>query len=135
VARDPHDILRASGLRSTSGRRDVLRMIESSKLPLSHSDVMQRLPPSVANRATVYRILNELARVGLARRVDVGDRVWRFSAATRPSSTTFAMFTCTQCHAARQLLEVELRLPRRAPLALRRGAIQIHLRGACDDCA
>jgi Fe2+ or Zn2+ uptake regulation protein len=95
---------------------------------------MQRLPPAVADRATVYRILNELARVGLVRRVDVGDRVWRFAAATRPSRTMFAMFTCTQCHAARQLLEVELRLPPRVPHALRRNNFQIHLRGSCDDC-
>jgi Fe2+ or Zn2+ uptake regulation protein len=126
--------LRGAGLVSTTGRRHVLGLIEASELPLSHADVMARLRRDIADRATVYRILNELARVGLARRVDLGDRIWRFAAPTRAPSALLAMFTCTRCHNTSALVEIELHLPRKAPRALRQGDVQIYLRGPCDDC-
>lgn len=132
MATDLGEVLRAKGLRSTSGRRAVLHLIESAELPLSHGDIMQRLRHETVDRATVFRILDDLVKVGLARRMDVGDRVWRYRPAL-PDGAMSAVFACSACHGIEEL-EVELRLPASVPRALRTRQVQLLLRGRCDAC-
>src|SRR6204780_2529363 len=72
--------VRAKGLRATPSRLAVLEMLRASDSPMSHGDVADRLASQAWDRATIYRNLTDLAEVGLARRTDVGDHVWRFEA-------------------------------------------------------
>lgn len=132
MATDLGDVLRGRGLRSTPGRRAVLQLIESAELPLSHGDIMQRLRRGTIDRATVFRILDDLVRVGLARRMDVGDRIWRYGP-SRPDGAMIAVFACSSCHRLDEL-EVELRLPASVPRALREKQVQLLLCGRCDAC-
>ena len=84
----------------------------------------------------MYRNLTDFVQAGLARRIDVGDHVWRFQlvrdgheAAAHPH------FVCTTCGVVECLTELELELPRtKMPRALRKGAVEVHVRGLCDTC-
>ena len=75
-------LVRQKGLRATPSRLAVLELLRSSDAPMSHGDVADRLASQAWDRATIYRNLTDLAEVGLVRRTDVGDHVWRFEAVT-----------------------------------------------------
>src|SRR6185295_16238667 len=70
--------VREAGLRATPSRIAVLHLLRSAGSPVSHSEVVAKLASQAWDPATIYRNLTDLADVGLARRTDVGDHVWRF---------------------------------------------------------
>src|ERR1044071_10164046 len=74
--------VREAGLRATPSRIAVLHLLRSTGSPVSHSEVVARLASQSWDPATIYRNLTDLADVGLARRTDVGDHLWRFEAIT-----------------------------------------------------
>ncbi|NVB78630.1 MAG: transcriptional repressor [Kofleriaceae bacterium] len=111
----------------------MLRLIESARFPLSHGDIMRRLRRRAVDRATVFRILDDLVRVGLARRIGVGDRILRYGPPNNPHDGFRAVFACTSCDRVEEL-EVELTLPDRVPRSLRRRQVQLLIRGRCDSC-
>lgn len=92
--------IRAAGLRATAARIAVLRELTSATAPLSHADVAEKLHAAGFDRVTVYRNLVELADVGIATRVDLGDHTWRFEL-RRPSETAHVTdhphFLCVDC--------------------------------------
>jgi len=69
-------LLRSYGLRATRGRVETLIYLASHPEPVTHKDVVQDF--GEAQRATVFRILKDFARVRLAVRADLGDHLWRF---------------------------------------------------------
>ncbi len=130
-----HD-LRAAGLRTTAPRLAVLRLLRGSRQPLSHGDVIARLRHRGWDRATLYRNLVDLARAGLARRTDLGDRVWRFEADGRPSAHRHPHFVCRECGDVACLDGVRVRLESRRDAlgALRAQEFEVLLKGCCDQC-
>jgi Fur family transcriptional regulator, ferric uptake regulator len=128
--------LRAAGLRATAPRLAVLALLRRSRLPLSHPEVVQRLRTHRWDRATLYRNLTDLARVGLAHRTELGDRVWRFAASGQPTAHRHPHFVCRDCGAVDCLENVTVQVApaRTAPTALRRDEIEILLKGRCDRC-
>jgi len=85
------------------------------------------------NRTTVYRNLLDLARVGLARRFDVGDHTWRFEAAGH--AREHPHFVCNSCGDIECLEGVQLALADdRGPRALRGREVDVQVRGVCDRC-
>jgi Fur family ferric uptake transcriptional regulator len=134
------DVLRAAGLRATSGRVAVLRRLMQSRTPLSHAQVCELLAPAGMDRATVYRNLVDLADAGLVRRTDHGDHVWRFEwvGAEQPAHAADAHphFVCSDCGAVACLPAdaVSVRAVRGVPRALRRQAVEVRVRGLCDAC-
>lgn len=96
-------MLRAAGLRVTSMRVDVLRMLANSPVALTAADVLDAFTSGkgksrgqksaagaggggakaeaepVADKVTVYRTLNTLVEANLAHKIDPGDRVFRYS--------------------------------------------------------
>ncbi len=119
--------LRARGLRATPARIDVLARVRASAVALSHADLARRLPPD-HDRTTIFRALGALVRVRLLRRIDVGDRVWRF--ATASEATVPASFACRRCGRVTDLSGIALDgdLPAR-------GEIELVVFGHCDRCA
>jgi len=112
--------IRARGLRATPSRIAVLELMKASEQPLSHAEVAARLEASGWDPATLYRNLMDFTEVGLARRSDIGDHVWRFELVDGR-------------HDVRAV--IELVLPRgKAPRALRQRHVEIHVRGLCDSC-
>ena len=129
------DELRARGLRATASRVAVLDGLRRRGAPASHGEMAEALSEGPWNRTTVYRNLLDLARVGLARRFDVGDSVWRYEAVG--SRDGHPHFVCDRCGDVACLDGVELALgePRRAPRALRERDVEVAVLGRCDRCA
>lgn len=89
--------------------------------------------PDEADRATWHRNLADLVEVGLARRFDVGDRIWRFESTTL---SPHAHFVCAGCARVDCLDDIDLVVGRaRVPRALRQHRVEIALRGRCDTCS
>ena len=131
--------IRATSLRATSSRIAVLRLLRQSSSPVSHAEVTEQLQHEGFDRATLYRNLFDLQRVGLARRSDHGDHVWRFEAVQAGAHSTegHPHFVCHQCGLVECLEGLEVSLPRGAkgPRAIRQKAVAVQLKGLCDRCA
>jgi Fur family ferric uptake transcriptional regulator len=131
--------IRAAGLRVTSSRVQVLSALVQADAPLSHADVATLVEDAGIDRATVYRNLIDLTEAGIVRRSDV-DHIWRFeliSADARRKPEHHPHFVCTDCGSVSCLPigVVSLKPARGAPAALKRGNLEIQLRGLCDACA
>ena len=130
--------LRELNLRSTASRLAVLALLHEQAHPLSHAELMEHLAPQGWDPATVYRILSDLANVGLLRRMDLGDHIWRFELidTCRSISDDHAHFLCTDCGQITCLPEVELRTTGGQPLPRELQGAELHLRvtGRCNTC-
>ncbi|HEY6877073.1 MAG TPA: transcriptional repressor [Polyangiales bacterium] len=133
------EVIRAAGLRVTSSRTAVLSALRDASMPLSHADVAAKLEHLGVDRTTVYRNLIDLAEAGVLRRSDVG-HTWRFELASRDDEHDAGQhphFVCTDCGKVACLPagSVALKAVRGGPGALRKGNLEIQLRGLCDACA
>lgn len=128
--------IRAAGLRSTAARIAVLEVLDAATAPLSHQDLVERLGPEGWDRATLYRNLTDLAEVGMLRRVDHGDHVWRYERA-EPHQGEHPHFVCTSCGDVSCIPEVSVDLPASAdvPRSVRARKVQVQIQGECDACA
>jgi Fur family ferric uptake transcriptional regulator len=133
------ECLRLAGLRSTSARLAVLRLLMDRSAPSSHPEVTHALSDGGWDRVTLYRNLMDLAEVGILRRVDLGDHVWRYELATGshdPSSPSdHPHFLCTRCGDVACMPVLELPAGQGVPSAVLSGEVSIQFRGVCDSCA
>lgn len=138
--------LREAGLRVTAPRVAVLQRLEAHQKrqggggPVTHGDLAEELAPEGWDRATIYRNLIDLTEVGLVRRSDMGDHVWRFELAAADGQAheerEHAHFVCDACGDVQCLPaeSVKLDVGRGAPRSVKKQAVAIQLRGTCDDC-
>jgi Fur family transcriptional regulator, ferric uptake regulator len=134
---DLREQLRALGLRATGARLAVLRLLGGQGSPTSHPEIADALAEDGWDRATLYRNLVDLTRVGLLRRVDHGDHVWRYELARAEGHDegSHPHFLCTVCGDLACLPALTLQLPvADLPAALREGRVSIQFRGTCDRC-
>lgn len=132
------DLLREHKLRATRARVVVLRTLYGQEAPASHPELTELLSSDGWDRSTLYRNLVDLAEVGILRRVDLGDHVWRYELATHDGahdSDDHPHFLCTQCGDVSCLPEVNLSVTGTVPGSVSRGQVAVQLRGVCDDCA
>ena len=137
--RDLKQILRDSGLRATSARAEVLACLIAADSPVTHAEVCERLATLGYDRATLYRNLIDLTEVGLVKRTDLGDHLWRFEIASRDKEAEHAAhahFVCRECGDVSCLPEdsVALKASRGAPKSLGARDVEIQVRGVCNDC-
>jgi Fur family ferric uptake transcriptional regulator len=135
------DELRKHGLKGTASRIAVLSELQGASAPRSHAEIFAALADRGFDRATVYRNLIDLANKGLLVRSDLGDHVWRFELRSRPEKrghgTEHPHFVCTDCGDVSCLPSVAVRLvaTEGAPKSLSRRAVEVHVKGLCDNCA
>lgn len=139
LRRDDLETLRAAvrdaGLRATPSRLAVLHLLRSAGSPLSHSEVVAKLASQTWDPATIYRNLTDLADVGLVRRTDVGDHVWRFEAITeRHEGSAHPHFVCTECGTVECLPDLDVVSRAKAPRAIKQKRVEVQVRGLCDAC-
>lgn len=139
LRRDDLETLRAAvrnaGLRATPSRIAVLHLLRSAGSPVSHGDVVAKLASQAWDPATIYRNLTDLSDVGLARRTDVGDHVWRYEAIHGHQTAAHPHFVCTECGSVECLPDLDYVLTRaKAPRAVRLKRVEVQLRGPCDAC-
>lgn len=130
--------IRRAGLRATASRIAVLRELRRAPKPVSHAEMVAVLASEPWDRATLYRNLVDLANVGLARKVELGDRVWRFAsaAASAHDATLHPHFVCVTCGEVECLPEVMIRANNREtlPRAVAEREVEVQVRGVCDGC-
>jgi Fur family ferric uptake transcriptional regulator len=131
--------LRAAGLRQTKQRMAVLEILAEATIPVTHAEVTARLSRAGYDRATIYRNLISLMKIGLVVRSDHGDHVWRFAVVRvldRSTARKSAHFLCTDCGAMSSLPDGVVRLvPNEGvPQAVLAQSVQIQVRGRCDRC-
>ena len=79
---DVRQRLREAGLRATAARIAVLGLLGRIGTPGTHQEISDRLQSLRFDKSTIFRALNDLAAAGLARRMELGDHVWRYELAT-----------------------------------------------------
>ncbi len=130
-------LLRSKGLRATSVRMAVLCALHDQQAPMTHEQVMDSLSDGAYDRATVWRILSDLAEAGLMRRMDLGDRVWRYELidACRAVEDDHAHFLCEACGSVSCLPPLELRVQGgQLPEVLRGADVRVRVTGTCVAC-
>jgi Fur family ferric uptake transcriptional regulator len=125
--------LRQAGLRATSPRIAVLRVLMQAKSPVSHGEVADALVKQGLERATVYRNLTDLTTAGMVTRSDLGDHMWRFElASSSRHDLEHPHFICSCCGTVTCLSEKSVALK---GALRRRNDVVVQLRGLCDACA
>lgn len=132
------DELRDAGLRATASRVAVLRLLHAAKAPLSHAEVSDALAKDGWDRATLYRNLLDFSKVGLAKRADLGDHVWRFElpSGKHDHDDHHPHFVCNSCGVVECIADLVLTLPTSAPApkSIRAREVEVQITGRCDRC-
>lgn len=130
--------LRSHGLRVTQPRLAVLELLLRSAHAMSQQDVEAALP-GLADRVTLFRILQAFEDAGLAHRVMDPKGVARFASCASGCSEhkhtdAHAHFRCTDCGAIYCLDDVELPTVK-VPKGFRLKESHLDLEGSCRHCA
>src|SRR5438093_12495791 len=74
-----HERLNEQGYRVTEPRRRVLDAVLARDVPFSAQEMVDALGPQGVGRATVFRTLDLLARLGVLNRIHADDRSHRYT--------------------------------------------------------
>ena len=99
---------------------------------------MDALREGVYDKASVWRILSDLADAGILRRMDLGDRVWRYELqdACRPVSDDHSHFLCEACGEVECLPPLTLQTDDgNIPSVLQGADYRVRVMGRCAECA
>jgi Fur family ferric uptake transcriptional regulator len=108
--------------------------LAAASAPLSHAEIVAELESSGFGAPTIFRCLCDLTEAGLAKRIDLGDHVWRFGFHARhPDDADHPHFLCVDCGAATCLPDIEV--PITASQRRQVGDVtEIVLKGHCPNC-
>lgn len=129
----------AEGHRAGGARTAVVDLLAGEDCCLSAQEIFDRLRSDgrKVGIASVYRVLDQLAQLGLVQKVDVGGGVTRFEAA-HPGGDHHHHLVCDDCGRVvafeDEQLEAELDRVGKS-LGARVAAHDLVLHGACADCS
>jgi Fur family transcriptional regulator, ferric uptake regulator len=132
--------LAAAGRKRGEARQAMLELLAGEACALSAIEIEDALrgePSRRVSRASVYRILCELERMGLVQRVDIGQPMVRYERIYEPEERHHHL-VCDGCGLLMPFSDPDLeramtRLSARVPLAVSEHEIVIH--GCCRECA
>lgn len=132
--------LAAAGRKRGGARRAVLELLGGQRCALSAVEIEDALRGArrrPVSRASIYRILDELERLGLVQRVDIGQAMVRYERICGQEEHHHHL-VCDECGTVMPFSDPALEraissLSERVPLAVSEHEIVIH--GACRDCA
>jgi Fur family ferric uptake transcriptional regulator len=130
-------LLKNQGMRATAQRLAVLVILHEQERPMTHEAVMGLLSVGLYDKASIWRVLSDLAGVGIVRRMDLGDRVWRYELqdACRTVTDDHAHFLCEACKEVICLPSLEVRArDGELPKALLDADFHIRISGTCGNC-
>jgi Fur family ferric uptake transcriptional regulator len=109
--------------------------LEQSDSPLTHAEVADKIQELGVDKATVLRNLVDLVAAGLARRTELGDRLWRYESAD-PAQPLEAHphFLCVDCGSVTCLGDLELTPSSRRQSEVVGRVTEILLKGHCQNC-
>ena len=127
-------LIRATGARLTQPRTRVLAFLLAQHEPMTHHDILDRLPGEGFDAVTLYRVLEWLTEQGLAHRIAGGDQVWRFSANPDKDGHEHAHFQCTNCEAVTCVTDVPLPRKLKLPAGFTSDEVDLLIKGRCPRC-
>ena len=127
--------IHAGGLRATAPRVAVLRLLAATGRPLSHTEVVETIGSDDWDQATLYRNLQKLVEVDLARVVSKVGGISRYEARGDDDGPHLhPHFACRGCGVVECLSDAKLT----GPVSLRWNrsveTSEIQLIGDCPDC-
>ena len=133
---EARQLLHDRGLRSTAPRLAVLRVLQESEQPLSHSEVLDALGETDWDPATIYRNLVKLRDAGLAPVVSRAEGIDRYAIAEpEGDGHRHAHFVCQDCGRITCLpAELTESITMDGPWADSIRKAMVQLRGDCPDC-
>lgn len=142
-------IFQKTGLKSTASRLEVLDVLTKSQSPLTHQDVLKKLPENF-DRVTLYRVLDWLLKHSIIHRIAGDDRAWRFQLNTSSiqysdkntalapqkmlNQHTHAHFQCSACGKIFCLDDVHPKLSSSIPAHFTVDSVELNIKGKCADC-
>jgi Fur family ferric uptake transcriptional regulator len=133
-------VLAANNRHTGAARRALLELLDSQNCALSVIEIEDALRAGdrPVARASIYRILDELERLGLVQRVEVGQNMARYEPARDDIGDHHHHLVCDSCGAVMPFSDPELeiaieRLSGRVPIRVAEHEIVLH--GACKQCA
>lgn len=128
--------LRRTGARITTPRIQVLSLLLREGRALTHLEIEDKLRRSGGiDRVTIYRVLDWLVKNGLAHRVAMGERAWRFDAIDPEHTHGHAHFQCGSCGVVTCLDELQEMPQVKLPEGFHSEAVELTVKGACPKCA
>ena len=132
--------LAAAGRKRGGARRALLELLDGEECALTALELEEALRERSSrrvSRASVYRILDELERLGLVQRVETGQAMVRYERVCEHEEHHHHL-VCDECGVVMPFSDPELEraissLSERVPLAVSEHEIVIH--GACRDCS
>ncbi|HYM46239.1 MAG TPA: transcriptional repressor [Solirubrobacteraceae bacterium] len=133
--------LAAAGHRRGGARRALLELLGGQECALTAVEIEDALRAARAgrrvSRASVYRILDELERLGLVQRVETGQAMIRYERVCERERHHHHL-VCDECGLVMPFSDEGLeraisRLSERVPLTVSEHEIVLH--GSCADCA
>ncbi len=135
---DAEQSLSHAGYRRGAARRAVLDLLDEQTCALSALEIedILRTRERRVSRASIYRILEGLERLGAVQRVDIGQGLVRYEA-VRGDTAHHHHLVCDQCGTLQPFSDPELertitRLSQRVPITVSDHEVVLH--GACADC-
>lgn len=128
--------IRSAGLRATPARIATLVLLREATTPMTHAEVAQQIATTGFDKATAFRNLNDLSDVGLLRKTELGDHVWRFEAvdSAHDGERGHPHFLCVDCGSVTCLDDVQLTAGSRRQSESVGEVTEILLRGHCNEC-
>jgi Fur family ferric uptake transcriptional regulator len=131
--------LTAAGRKRGGARRAVLELLGGERCALTAIEIEDALrgePSRRVSRASVYRILDELERLGLVQRVEIGQAMVRYERVCGQEEHHHHL-VCDACGRVMPFSDPALEraissLSERVPLTVSEHEIVLH--GACRDC-
>ncbi len=137
-AADAQQVLAQNGRHSGQARRSMLELLDSQPCALSAMEIEEQLRESrrPVARASIYRILDELERLHLVQRVQVGGDMARYEP-IRSGEGHHHHLVCDNCGTVTPFTDKGLedaiaQLSRRLPMHVDDHEIVLH--GACEVC-
>ena len=125
--------LKSHGLKCTITRKRVLNALVKADRPVSHKDLMKRLPKGVTDRTSVYRTLHRFVKAGLVHRVYTGRRQWLFEVSDNCKTDRCHLhFSCQICT---KITCMDIYIPcAELPSGFTAKRQKVHIDGICADC-
>ena len=132
----PEETLRFHGLRATTGRTALLAVLLEADHPLTHQEVLDRLPAGTMDRVSVYRSLHRLTEAGILHRAYVDGRTWCYETADRCGhNRCHPHFICRQCGTTTCMTDVVVPLARGIDKGYVPERQKVLIEGLCPRCA
>ena len=135
AAKKAETLIRDTGARVTQPRVRVLTFLLPQKKPLTHGEILERLPQPSLDSVTLYRVLEWLADQELVHRVAGGDQVWRFSAGAGQHQHEHAHFQCLRCDNVSCFNDVALPRKITLPAGFVSQEVNFLIKGLCPHCS